>query len=97
MLDDFGLTAPCSYNASIWGPSGNITINGTLTYDNNGTDTATTLTKRGIGAGNQSGVDLNAPPYAIHNGTRDMKQHLASFTHSATTVPQRSAPSGQVP
>ncbi|KAK7045115.1 glycoside hydrolase family 31 protein [Favolaschia claudopus] len=24
--------------------------------------------KRGIGAGNQTGVDLNNPPYAIHNG-----------------------------
>ena len=96
MIDDSWLTAPCSYNATIWGPSGNITINGTLTYDNNGTNVATTLTKRGIGAGKQSGVDLNAPPYAIHNGTHNMKQHRASFTHSATTVPQPSAPSGQV-
>jgi hypothetical protein len=24
--------------------------------------------KRGVGAGGQQGVDLNSPPYAIHNG-----------------------------
>lgn len=24
--------------------------------------------KRGLGAGKQQDVDLNAPPYAIHNG-----------------------------
>ena len=55
------------YNSTISGPSGNITVNGTLTYgaETNGT---TLFTKRGLGAGGQEDVDLNVPPYAIHNG-----------------------------
>ncbi|KAI0089781.1 glycosyl hydrolases family 31-domain-containing protein [Irpex rosettiformis] len=56
---------PEGYNATISGPSGNITINGTLTFNQT---VPRTITKRGIGAGNQNGVDLNTPPYAIHNG-----------------------------
>ncbi|KAI0668774.1 glycosyl hydrolases family 31-domain-containing protein [Trametes maxima] len=56
---------PEGYNATIWGPSGNLTINGTLTY---GDDTATReLSKRAVGAAAEPGVDLNSPPYAIHN------------------------------
>jgi hypothetical protein len=55
-----------SYNATISGPSGNITVNGTLTC---GAAALVTLSKRGIGAGNQTNVDLNTPPYAIHNGS----------------------------
>ncbi|KZT68499.1 glycoside hydrolase family 31 protein [Daedalea quercina L-15889] len=58
---------PEGYNASVWGPSGNITINGTLTYGVNERPSAS-LTKRGVGAGEQPGVNLNFPPYAIHNG-----------------------------
>lgn len=27
-----------------------------------------TIGKRGLGAGLQDGVNLNSPPYAIHNG-----------------------------
>lgn len=58
---------PEGYNATISGPSGNITVNGTLTYG--ATDsTSNGLSARGIGAGNQTGVELNTPPYAIHNG-----------------------------
>lgn len=53
-----------SYNSTISGPSGNITVNGTLTC----TSAEPALAKRGLGAGKQSGVDLNTPPYAIHNG-----------------------------
>jgi len=26
------------------------------------------IAKRGVGAGGEQGVDLNSPPYAIHNG-----------------------------
>lgn len=55
----------CSYDYTISGTSGNITVNGTLTY---GEKSSSTLSKRGIGAGKQVGVDLNTPPYAIHNG-----------------------------
>lgn len=54
-----------SYDAVTWGNSGNITVNGTLTFSNT---TATILAKRGKGAGGQKGVNLNQPPYAIHNG-----------------------------
>lgn len=57
------LTFCFSYNSAVSGPSGNITVNGTLTC----TDT-TTLTARGLGAGEETGIDLNEPPYAIHNG-----------------------------
>jgi alpha-glucosidase len=56
---------PEGYNATISGPSGNITVNGTLTY---GATAGPALAARGIGAGNQAGVELNTPPYAIHNG-----------------------------
>jgi alpha-glucosidase len=28
----------------------------------------TIIEKRGVGAGSEEGVDLNSPPYAIHNG-----------------------------
>lgn len=58
-----------SYNSTIFGPSGNITVNGTLTcrLDTDATDSSS-LRKRGLGAGKQQGVNLNTPPYAIHNG-----------------------------
>jgi hypothetical protein len=62
-----------SYNSSISGPSGNITVNGVLTCGATSTGNASSnsnvfLEQRGIGAGGQTGVDLNTPPYAIHNG-----------------------------
>ena len=56
-----------SYNLTISGPSGNITVNGTLTYNQT---SASAVSKRGLGAGKQTGVDLNTPPYAIHNGAQ---------------------------
>ncbi|KAF8890700.1 glycosyl hydrolases family 31-domain-containing protein [Infundibulicybe gibba] len=59
------------YNATRFGPSGNITVNGTLTCQ---TDNSA-LTKRGLGAGKESGVDLNVPPYAIHNGNGRLSIH----------------------
>lgn len=64
-----------SYNYTISGTSGNITVNGTLTYN---ATSLTTLSKRGIGAGKQTGVDLNTPPYAIHNGNLSMR-HSSFF------------------
>ncbi|KZT00896.1 glycoside hydrolase family 31 protein [Laetiporus sulphureus 93-53] len=65
--DDPVTAYPEGYNATLWGPSGNITINGTLTYSGEAPDTAA-LEKRGVGAGEQTGVNLSNPPYAIHNG-----------------------------
>ncbi|KAH9836846.1 glycosyl hydrolases family 31-domain-containing protein [Rhodofomes roseus] len=66
---------PEGYNASMWGPSGNITINGTLTYGVNERPSEAAVTKRGVGAGEQSGVNLNFPPYAIHNGFGPLYVH----------------------
>jgi alpha-glucosidase len=59
---------PEGYNSIISGPSGNITVNGTLTYGATA-PSISKLSRRGVGAGNQTGVDLNMPPYAIHNGS----------------------------
>ena len=54
------------YNATVSGPSGNITVDGVLTFGAG--STSSTLSKRGLGAGDQDGVQINMPPYAIHNG-----------------------------
>ncbi|EKM60281.1 glycoside hydrolase family 31 protein [Phanerochaete carnosa HHB-10118-sp] len=74
---------PEGYNVAVWGPSGNMTINGTLTYDVN-TTTGSALARRGVGAGNQTGVDLNTPPYAIHNGNGRLSLHAlaTNATHA---------------
>ncbi|KAI5116414.1 hypothetical protein M0805_008490 [Coniferiporia weirii] len=60
---------PEGYNASIWGPSGNITINGSLTFSADSEAlSSNALTRRGLGAVIESGINLNAPSYTIHNG-----------------------------
>ena len=67
IVAELSAAAPIArYNATIWGPSGNITINGTLTYGN--ASAAGAHAKRGLGAAAEPGVNLNSPPYAIHNG-----------------------------
>ncbi|KAF8132870.1 glycoside hydrolase family 31 protein [Boletus edulis] len=58
---------PECYNETLWGPSGNMTINGTST-NSCPPGTTETLKKRGIGAGGEPSVNLTSPPYAIHNG-----------------------------
>ncbi|KAJ6553086.1 glycosyl hydrolases family 31-domain-containing protein [Mycena capillaripes] len=74
---------PEGYNSTISGPSGNITVNGTLTYGATASPLST-LSKRGIGAGNQTGVDLNMPPYIIHNGFTGLSNHTlaTNATHA---------------
>ncbi|KAI1787666.1 glycosyl hydrolases family 31-domain-containing protein [Ganoderma leucocontextum] len=67
---------PEGYNATIWGPSGNITINGTLTYGNASADGA--HAKRGLGAAVEHDVNLNSPPYAIHNADGFLSTHTVS-------------------
>ncbi|KAI0830858.1 glycosyl hydrolases family 31-domain-containing protein [Trametes gibbosa] len=76
---------PEGYDAVTWGNSGNITVNGTLTFSNT---TATILAKRGKGAGGQKGVNLNQPPYAIHNGDGDLSTHdlATNGTHAGGLV-----------
>lgn len=54
------------YNATVSGPSGNITVDGVPTFGAG--SSSSTLSKRGLGAGDQDGVQINMPPYAIHNG-----------------------------
>ncbi|KIP03529.1 glycoside hydrolase family 31 protein [Phlebiopsis gigantea 11061_1 CR5-6] len=61
------------YNPSKWGPSGNITINGTFTYELP-EDSSVVSGKRSIPGGEgytsraTRTVDAATPPYAIHNG-----------------------------
>ncbi|KAH8091383.1 glycosyl hydrolases family 31-domain-containing protein [Cristinia sonorae] len=78
------LDYPEGYNSTISGPSGNITVNGTLTYGAG----SSSLTKRGLGAGHQAGVDLNTPPYTIHNGFGDLSVHAVATnaTHAGGIV-----------
>lgn len=54
-----------SYNSTISGPSGNITVNGVLTCNQTA---ASSMAKRGLGAAVESDISINTPPYAIHNG-----------------------------
>lgn len=76
------------YNASIWGPSGNVTINGTLTFGNNVGPVPSSLSKRGLGAGGQTGLDVNTPPYTIHNGFGPLSVHTvaSNATHAGGFV-----------
>jgi alpha-glucosidase len=51
-----------------------MTINGTSTYSCTTSSITTAVVEkrgveeRGVGAGGEQGVNLNTPPYAIHNG-----------------------------
>ncbi|CAA7262383.1 unnamed protein product [Cyclocybe aegerita] len=79
------LDYPECYNATIFGPSGNITVNGTLTCRFNEDATPiSSINKRGLGAGKQRNVDLNTPPYAIHNGFGRLSTHAlaTNATHA---------------
>ncbi|KAI9062310.1 glycoside hydrolase family 31 protein [Trametes sanguinea] len=79
---------PEGYNATIWGPSGNITINGTLTFGNHSVAPSREHTKRGLGAAAEPGVDLNSPPYALHNADGFLSTHTVSTnaTHANGAV-----------
>ncbi|KAJ6607818.1 glycosyl hydrolases family 31-domain-containing protein [Mycena sp. CBHHK59/15] len=74
---------PEGYNATISGPSGNITVNGTLTYGATAAPPST-LSARGIGAGNQTDIAINTPPYAIHNANGRLSIHAlaTNATHA---------------
>lgn len=67
------LDYPECYNSSNFGPSGNITVNGHITCQDPGSQPR--LHKRGLGAGHQQGVNVNSPPYAIHNGFGPLSIH----------------------
>ncbi|KAF8587460.1 glycoside hydrolase family 31 protein [Ramaria rubella] len=74
---------PEGYNATISGSSGNITVNGSLTFGAGGGTTV--LSKRGIGEAGLKGADVNAPPYAIHNGNGRLSIH--TLATNATHAP----------
>ncbi|KAL7286001.1 hypothetical protein ACG7TL_001117 [Trametes sanguinea] len=77
---------PEGYNATIWGPSGNITINGTLTFGNH--SFGRMHKKRGLGAAAEPGVNLNSPPYSLHNADGFLSTHTVSTnaTHANGAV-----------
>ncbi|KAG9311239.1 glycoside hydrolase family 31 protein [Chiua virens] len=58
---------PECYNDTVWGPSGNMTINGTSTNSCPPT-TMEAHSKRSIGAGGEPDANILSPPYTIHNG-----------------------------
>ena len=70
------------YNATISGPSGNITVNGTATF---GAGAPPPLSKRGLGEAGLKGADVNNPPYAIHNGNGPLLSH--TLATNATHAP----------
>ncbi|KAL0959205.1 hypothetical protein HGRIS_014485 [Hohenbuehelia grisea] len=76
---------PECYNSSVSGPSGNITVNGQATCTSEFT---LNLNKRGLGAGGQKGLELNTPPYAIHNGFGRLSEHAlaTNATHAGGQV-----------
>ncbi|KAH7100202.1 glycosyl hydrolases family 31-domain-containing protein [Auriculariales sp. MPI-PUGE-AT-0066] len=74
---------PECYDATISGPSGNITVNGVATC--NATKATASVLRRGIGAGNQTDIDINFPPYAIHNGFGPLYIHTVAT--NATHAP----------
>ncbi|KAF8815919.1 hypothetical protein BYT27DRAFT_7186387 [Phlegmacium glaucopus] len=74
---------PKSYDSTLFGPSGNITVNGSLTCIPETPGVAgSAISKRGLGAGQQEGVNLNAPPYAIHNGNGRLSIHALATNAS---------------
>ncbi|KAF8547986.1 glycoside hydrolase family 31 protein [Imleria badia] len=78
---------PECYNETLWGPSGNMTINGTST-NSCPPGTTETLSKRGVGAGAEPNVNLTSPPYAIHNGYGALSTNTlaTNATHSGGYV-----------
>ncbi|TFK48006.1 hypothetical protein OE88DRAFT_1665015 [Heliocybe sulcata] len=75
---------PECYNDTISGPSGNLTTNGTSTFSY-GSEGTSALVMRGLGAANETGVNLNTPPYAIHNGAGPLSYN--TIASNATHAP----------
>ncbi|KAF5309523.1 hypothetical protein D9619_012366 [Psilocybe cf. subviscida] len=76
---------PECYNATLFGPSGNMTVNGASTcHPDAASGALSTIQRRGLGAGKQQNVDLNTPPYAIHNGNGRLSIHAlaTNATHA---------------
>lgn len=77
---------PEGYNSTLWGTSGNVTINGTLTFNSTPpaqVDRRAQLSRR-VGAG----VDVNEPAYSIHNALARLSSSTVSpnATHANGTL-----------
>jgi alpha-glucosidase len=60
---------PEGYNSALWGTSGNLTINGTFTYQADaGTTALSSVTRRDLEKRAEPERDVNEPPYTINNG-----------------------------
>ncbi|EIW75706.1 glycoside hydrolase family 31 protein [Coniophora puteana RWD-64-598 SS2] len=86
---------PECYNDTLSGKSGNMTVNGTSTNScASGSDSSSigpqkrmsivNRNGRGVGAGDEPGVDLNSPPYAVHNSYGGLNLHTiaTNATHA---------------
>lgn len=82
----FDAPYPEGYNATLWGTSGNVTINGTLTFNSTppaSVDRRAQLSRR-VGAG----VDVNTPAYSIHNALPRLSSSTVSpnATHAGGSI-----------
>ncbi|KAJ8689619.1 hypothetical protein PTI98_012506 [Pleurotus ostreatus] len=70
---------PECYNSSLFGPSGNMTVDGRSTCT-----PAVELERRSFDAGPESGINVNTPPYTIHNGFGRLSEHAlaTNATHA---------------
>ncbi|KAL4070257.1 glycoside hydrolase family 31 protein [Scleroderma citrinum] len=92
---------PECYNETLWGSSGNMTINGTSTNScttagstilsaqkqkrvGQSVETRSQRRNRGLGAGGETNIDVNSPPYAIHNAFGSLNEHTlaTNATHA---------------
>ncbi|CAK5271435.1 unnamed protein product [Mycena citricolor] len=72
---------PEGYNSSLFGPSGNLTVNGTWTFSS----PTKIQTKRDVELDSKAqDIDVNDPPYAIHNAFGRLAVHTlaTNATHS---------------
>ncbi|KAF8879211.1 glycoside hydrolase family 31 protein [Gymnopilus junonius] len=77
-----------SYNSTIFGPSGNITINGTITCLPDVSPRASPSKARRPGTKKQLSSDAKSPLYAIHNGNGRLEYHSLALnaTHAGGAV-----------
>ncbi|KAF4566163.1 hypothetical protein EYR36_011578 [Pleurotus pulmonarius] len=74
---------PECYNSSLFGPSGNMTVDGRSTCI-----PTVELKRRALGAGSETGINVNEPPYTIHNGFGRLSEHAlaTNATHADGSV-----------
>lgn len=80
---------PEGYNASLWGSSGNITINGSLTFNSTPPISGSTVDRRHqLSRRVGQGVDVNEPAYQIHNALARLSSSTVSpnATHEGGIV-----------